>query len=156
MRFLGAGGKLGFGRGSSLYEAFYVGGTFISANYEDQIGFFTTNRIAKWNTTSSAWEHPFGSAMSATVRALDSDSSGNLYVGGSFTTANGTASNGIAKWNTTSSAWEYPFVNGTSTIDLALDSSGNIYFTGGYQIYNNQDYPYFFSLRNNVLSETPQ
>jgi len=99
MRFFGAGGKMGFGRGSSLSETFYIGGNFQSASYEDDIGFIVSNRIAKWNGTQ--WISGFGSGMNNIVRTLVFDSSGNLYAGGNFTTANGVTVNYIAKWNVT-------------------------------------------------------
>ena len=64
------------------------------------------------------------------VFALATDSSGNLYVGGAFTTANGTASSRIAKWNGT--AWEYPFGSGMNgdVRALAFDSNNNLYVGG--------------------------
>jgi len=54
MRFFGAGGKMGFGR--PTFETFYVGGDFTNANYKNQVGFILMTRIARWNTTSAAWE----------------------------------------------------------------------------------------------------
>jgi len=79
-------------------------------------------------------------------------------VGGGFTTANGTASYYTVKWNTTSSAWEYPFGIGLSlsVFDSELDSSGNIYMTGIFTSEYKEIYSSFVSLRNDILSETPQ
>ena len=97
MRFLGAGGKMGFGR-AGKYENIYVGGLFLSANYENQIGFVPTNRVAKWNGNSPS---ALGTGLNNNPFTLIMDSSDNVYVGGGFTTANGVTVNRIAKWNGT-------------------------------------------------------
>jgi len=47
---------------------------------------------------------PLGSGMDKEVYALAFDSNGNLYVGGSFTTAGGVTANRIAKWDGCNSA----------------------------------------------------
>ena len=127
MRFLGAGGKMGFGR-AGKYENIYLGGAFLSANYENQIGFVPTSRVAKWNGTQ--WSG-FGSGMNSIVNALAFDSSGTLHAGGQFTTANGVTVNYIAKWNTVSENWE-GFGSGMSARvnALAFDSSGTLHAGG--------------------------
>ena len=71
------------------------------------------------------------------VYALAFDSSGNLYVGGSFTTAGSTPVNYIAKWNPSSNTWS-SLNNGVSVgvsataNALAFDSSDNLYVGGGF------------------------
>jgi hypothetical protein len=64
-----------------------------------------------------------------TVYALSIDRSGNLYVGGEFTTAGGIAANNIAKWSGTS--WD-TLGSGTSgrVSTLVVDDSGNLYAGG--------------------------
>jgi hypothetical protein len=104
----------------------YAGGTFTTA------GGVAANRIAKWN--GSAWS-ALGTGMSGGtdpyVYALALDSSGNLYAGGSFTTAGGVAANRIAKWNGT--AWSTLGTGMNSAVNtLALDSSGNLYAGGNF------------------------
>lgn len=80
-------------------EAIYVGGAFSVAGCE------TTSNIARWD--GSSWS-PLGTGVNGTVRALTvfDDGSGagpQLYAGGDFTTAGGTAASRIARWD--GSAW---------------------------------------------------
>ena len=124
---------LGTGMDSRVYALavdssgnLYAGGDFTTA------GGVAANYIAKWNgsSTSPSWS-ALGTSLNSGASALAVDSSGNLYAGGDFTTAGGTAANyNIAKWDGT--AWSGL---GTSTNgyvnDLAVDSSGNLY-AGGY------------------------
>jgi hypothetical protein len=67
--------------------------------------------------------------MNNTVNALAVDLSGNLYAGGSFTTAGGISANRIAKWNGTT--W-YALVSGMNSDVNALtfDLSDNLYAGG--------------------------
>jgi hypothetical protein len=69
--------------------------------------------------------------MNGSVNALAIDASGNLYAGGSFTTAGGVTVNRIAKWN--GSTWS-ALGSGMNTIvyALAFDSSGNLYAGGSF------------------------
>ena len=63
------------------------------------------------------------------VRALAVDGAGNLYAGGSFTTAGGVSAIRIAKWDGT--AWA-PLGNGMNSYvyALAVDGAGNLYAGG--------------------------
>lgn len=81
---------------------------------------------AKWNGT--AWS-ALSSGVNDNVRALATDSNGNLYAGGYFTDAGGGAANHVAKWN--GSAWS-PLGSGTgdTVLALALDGRGNLYAAG--------------------------
>jgi hypothetical protein len=86
------------------------------------------------------WEKVGGGATggfnSGSCRTLAFDSSGNLYAGGAFTTANGennTSCNNIAKLAVGATAWT-PVgsgINGTVYI-IAIDISNNIYAGGGF------------------------
>ncbi|MGA1701651.1 MAG: hypothetical protein ACO4BY_11045 [Candidatus Nanopelagicales bacterium] len=64
--------------------------------------------------------------MNNTVYALVTDSAGNLYAGGSFTTAGGAPANRVAKWNGTSWSALGTGMNNNVTA-LATDSAGNLY-----------------------------
>jgi hypothetical protein len=109
----------------------YAGGGFKAA------GTVPANYIAKWN--GSAWSD-LGSGMSGGkgsntyVRALVFDISGNLYAGGSFTTAGGANANYIAKWN--GKAWSAlgsgmgGESSGPYVTSLARDTAGNLYAGG--------------------------
>ncbi|MGD9108100.1 MAG: hypothetical protein PVI75_02905 [Gammaproteobacteria bacterium] len=109
----------------------YAGGLFTTA------GGITVNRIAKWN--GSVWSALVSggqTGMNNTVNALTNDNSGDLYAGGSFTTAGGITVNRVAKWD--GSAWSALASGGQTGIGgggdsvqaLTSDSSGNIYAGG--------------------------
>jgi hypothetical protein len=86
------------------------------------------NNIAKWN--GSTWS-ALSVGMNDTVQALIVDGNGNLYAGGSFTTAGGVAANYIAKWN--GSAWN-ALGAGLSNNGFvrALAIANNNIYAGGY------------------------
>jgi hypothetical protein len=69
--------------------------------------------------------------MNGSVHALAVDASGNLYAGGSFTTAGGITVNRVAKWNGTS--WS-SLGGGVSSVVYALevDTTGNVYAGGNF------------------------
>jgi hypothetical protein len=76
-------------------DALYVGGTFATA------GGTTVNNIAWWN--GATWiSGAFGSGVNGTVNDISVDSSGNIFIGGNFSTQFG---NNFAYWNTTTSTW---------------------------------------------------
>jgi hypothetical protein len=108
----------------------YVGGSF-------NVNEGPSNAIAKWNTTSSAWEYPFGSGMTIgySVYSLAFDSNDNLYAGGFFFSANGVTANHIAKWNGTQFSALGSGTNNTVRA-LAVDSSGNLYIGGDFTTAN--------------------
>ena len=79
--------------------------------------------------TDPAWS-ALGTGMNNNaVFALVTDSAGNLYAGGSFTTAGGTSANYVAKWNGTSWSALGTGMN-TWVTALATDSAGNLYAGG--------------------------
>jgi hypothetical protein len=111
------------------HDNLYVGGNFIT------IGGVAANYIAQWN--GSAWS-ALGSGLSLDasddlpVGAFAFDEMGNLYVGGSFTTAGDVLSLNIAKWN--GSAWSPLGAGvgraGSQVSALAFDGAGNLYAGG--------------------------
>jgi hypothetical protein len=73
----------------------FAGGSFLNA------GGVSASRVAKWD--GSSWT-TLGSGLNNNVQALATDSSGNLYAAGSFTSSGGSLSvNRIARWD--GSAW---------------------------------------------------
>jgi hypothetical protein len=110
----------------------YAGGSFTTA------GGVAASRIAQWN--GSTWS-ALGTGITGShfgsfkVNALVVDGSGNLYAGGSFTTAGGVKSENIAKWN--GIAWGSLGSGigsgiGRSVDALALDSNGTLYAGGNF------------------------
>ena len=81
--------------------------------------------------------------MNGTVSALTTDSSGNVYAGGSFAAA-GEVSNTsyIAKW--TGTAWTAMGTGMNSIVSaLTTDSSGNVYGGGSFSTANGKFRPFF-------------
>jgi hypothetical protein len=117
-------------------RALYVGGDFSNA------GIVPAEGIARWD--GSVWESLTGMNGAALppgsqVRALavyDDGSGPELYVGGSFPTADGIAVNNIARWN--GSSWAQlpgPSGPGVNNVVLALavydDGGGPALYAGG-------------------------
>jgi hypothetical protein len=65
------------------------------------------------------------------VSAAVTDGSGNLYIGGEFTTAGGIAANHIARWNGSSWSALGSGMSGSYPYVLALAVSGNTLYAGG-------------------------
>jgi hypothetical protein len=69
--------------------------------------------------------------MDSWVYALAMDGSGNVYAGGSFTTAGGSSANYIARWD--GSSWSALGTGMNSDVlALAVDGSGNVYAGGSF------------------------
>ena len=105
----------------------YAGGTFTQT-----AGGVTVNKIAKWD--GSLWS-ALGQApdigTNGTVEAVAVDSSGNVYVGGEFTTAGGVTVNNIARWDISTSTWSALGSGMDDDVEaVAVDSSGNVYAGG--------------------------
>jgi hypothetical protein len=109
----------------------YAGGNFTSA------GGVGSASIAKWIAQPSAsWSTMASGMAGGTVNALAVDGAGNVYAGGSFTTAGTTNADDIAKWN--GNAWS---ALGTETgggahlvSALAVDLAGNLYAGGSFTV----------------------
>ena len=101
----------------------YLGGQFTTATNTGGAT-VTVNHVATWN--GSAWS-PLGLGMNDEVDAL-AVSGGEVYAGGWFTTADGSAANYIAKWNGTNwSALDQGMDGGV----YALVVSGSSLYAGG-------------------------
>jgi hypothetical protein len=112
----------------------YAGGDFTTAG-----GINPINYIAKWD--GSAWSALASGGETGTSpddSALIVNDSGNLYVGGQFTTAGGITVNKIAKWD--GSVWSALVSGGQTGVGgfisvvntFTNDSSGNIYAGGNF------------------------
>ncbi|WP_310397721.1 hypothetical protein [Hymenobacter sp.] len=106
----------------------YAGGSFAQA------GGIAANNVARWNGTawSSLGTGP-ANGVSGVVNALVSTSSGDLYVGGYFIRAGGTAVNRLARWNGT--AWSDMNTGVASGSNeyvsaLAVGANGEVYVGG--------------------------
>jgi hypothetical protein len=106
----------------------YAGGAFTQA------GGVVASHLARWDGTSwSSLGSGGGSAPPPDVRTLTVDGTGNLYVGGVFTTIGGVSANNVARWDGTS--WS-PLGSGTdSGIEaLAVDETGLLYAGGWFTV----------------------
>ncbi|UOQ51951.1 beta strand repeat-containing protein [Hymenobacter cellulosivorans] len=109
--------------GSTLY----VGGGLTGANGSG----IPVNRVAKWD--GAAWS-ALGTGVTTTgggysiVHTLATDSNGDLYVGGEFTTAGSLAANNIAKWSNSSWSTLGSGVNGPV---IRLATNGTDLYVGG-------------------------
>ena len=109
----------------------YVGGLFVS------VGKVAAYGVAKWD--GQAWS-ALGAGMhngiyQAVVYALATDSAGNLYAGGAFSTAGEVGANNLAKWD--GSTWSALSTGlgdyaGDHVRTLALDGLGNLYAGGAF------------------------
>ncbi|MBO2009354.1 T9SS type A sorting domain-containing protein [Hymenobacter negativus] len=107
----------------------YAGGNFTQA------GGLPANYIARWN--GSAWSSMGtgpSNGVNYFVRTLAVASNGDLYAGGNFSQAGGTAANNVAKWNgTTWSSLGTGTANGVDVGVIALAVAGNSeVYVGGY------------------------
>jgi len=124
----------------------YVGGGFTTVQDETNKAPLLVNRIAIWDISNNVWKQ-FSIAnyngVNSTVTTLLLDSSNNqLYVGGSFTTAQDTTNtaiisvNRIARWDISNNVWKqfgnanYNGTNGT-VYALELDYLNNQLYVGG-------------------------
>ena len=107
-----------------------IGGTFQSLNGVSRLNLakFAPNGALDPNWT------PAVGPSSGTVNAIVVDGSGNIYIGGSFTSVNGVSQSTLARLKpdgTLDNAWS-PTLDGqnNSVLALALDGTGNL-FAGG-------------------------
>lgn len=104
----------------------YMGGAFTTLDG------FTVNRVADLGAIST--DPRLGSGLNGTVYCMALDAAGNLYVGGTFSTAGGGASPGIAKWN--GSVWTALGSGlsggGAYAKSIIIDASGNLYAAGNF------------------------
>jgi len=79
---------------------------------------------------SAAIWSPVGTGMSGPVYDIATDASSNVYAGGEFTTAGGTAANNIAQW--TGSAWSGLSSGTSGPVTSVLVSPGGQRYVGGF------------------------
>ena len=136
----GAWTTLGSGMDAEVYAlALDKTGNLYAGGYFTTAGGVAANHVAKWNPTTRKWSAlgtGSNNGVGGLVKTLACDASGNLYAGGSFTTAGGANANYIAKWNGT--AWVTLGTGGSNGVGLdvnalAFDAAGNLYVGGWFE-----------------------
>lgn len=132
----------------------YIGGNFTQYNG------VSINRIARLNSNGTIDTTFSGvtTGFNADVRTIKFDASGNLYVGGDFTTYNGVTNNRIIKLNTdgtkdTSFDNITGFTNGV-VLDIQFDSTGALWVGGSFTLYKGISTPYLIKLTTGGTIDT--
>jgi len=109
----------------------YFGGAFTSAG-----GVANTAKVAVWDLTTGAFS-AMGTGTNNTVFAVYvEEASGDVYIGGAFTTVNGSNYHGVARWDYADQGWHSigttnEGVN-ASCLSITGAAMGNIYFGGAF------------------------
>lgn len=100
----------------------------ISTTYGQEYG------IARYNPTTNQWTSVGGGfASGTTLRALAIDASGNIYVGGSFTsTRSGVSANYIAKFTVSTGTWSALGTGANSIVYAATMAGNDLYIAGSF------------------------
>jgi hypothetical protein len=116
----------------------YALGNFNSYQGND-VGIISLSTTGSKNTSFNNYKGFVNSAGFAVVRAIAKDSSGNVYIGGSFTSYNGTSANNIIKLFSDGSidtSFNYGTGFNNSVRAIVINSDGKIYAAGGFTTYN--------------------
>lgn len=150
------GTALGTGSGRALALAsdgkIYVGGNFTAYNGTNKNGLVRVNSNGSLDTTFNTVGTGFNNG--ATVYAIALAPDGKIYVGGDFTSYNGTNVNRIVRLNSNGSV-DGTFSIGTGfnaaprTIKMAPDFSGDLYVGGEFTQYKNVNRSYLVRLDEN-------
>lgn len=117
----------------------YVAGEFTTYNGTDSNYIIRLNEDGSIDTGFNVGTG-FNVSISTRARSIAAvpDGSGDIYVGGNFTSYNGTGSNGIIRLNSDGSI-ENSFSVGSGfdgeVISLAIDNNGDIYAAGSFTVY---------------------
>lgn len=128
-------GVNGYVRGITIdsnFTTLYVGGQFLTADGS------TVNQIARYSITNNAWGATMGTGLPSFSEYVDKvcldDAHNTLYVGGYFSSINGTPYTSIAKYNyistvktTLTGLFKYKYTNYTS-IDMGTNASINCFY----------------------------
>jgi hypothetical protein len=102
----------------------YLGGGFTDINH---VGI---NRIVSYDRTTGTWS-AMGTGFDNAVRALAVAPNGDVYAGGSFTTADGGAAMHVAMWD--GAAWNACGAGTDGDVyAIAIDRNGIVYVGGGF------------------------
>jgi hypothetical protein len=118
------------GGGDTVYALAVSGSNLYAGGQFTTVGGSAANYIAKWNGSSwSALGSGMGPSGSSPFVSALAVSGSDLYAGGRFTTAGGSAATNIARWN--GSSWT-ALGSGMDYYVFALAASGSDLYAGGY------------------------
>jgi hypothetical protein len=132
----------------------YVGGAFTSYNKT------LSNRIVRLNgdgTIDSSFNIGTGFDSEVRALALATDGSGDLYVGGVFTSYNGTSANRIVRLNangTIDSDFNIGVGFDNTVLALAIDKFGDLYAGGAFSMYQGGSSNHIIRLNDNGTRDT--
>ncbi len=123
---------LSFGVDGPVYTLLYGENTLIAGGNFSLASGVVAHGIARWN--GSNWArvgNTPSTSVNGTIHSAAFAPNGDLYVGGSFTTAGSTTANSIARWD--GIRWHALGSGVDGTVQaLAVDSKGNIYAGGDF------------------------
>jgi hypothetical protein len=120
---------------NQLTQFLYVGGSFSGTGYGNLVRYSFSTYAKKYDPTFD-----IGTGFNNSVRAICVDSNDNVYVGGDFTTCNGSVCNRIVKLNVngeidtsfnTGDGFDVGVVN-----SIAIDDLGDLYVGGDFNRYD--------------------
>jgi len=104
----------------------YAGGETADMN-----GIANADYVMQYTIATDTWA-AMGTGMNAAVNVLKVGPDGNIYAGGDFTTAGGTAVRGVAMWNGSTWAAIGPPSAGGVVNDISWDRNENLYVAGAF------------------------
>lgn len=131
MRYRGMGSNV-----DNIVNAFAIDSTrniLYFAGYFTSVNGTTNNRIGRYDIVNNSWGAPLGSGLNDRVLTLALDSSRNmLFIGGVFSTANGTTVNAIVRYDIVNATWNAMGTGITGNVNkLVIDSTRNILYVAG-------------------------
>ena len=133
-----------------------IGGAFSTYNFGGATPARCIIRLNADGTPDSSFN--YGSGFNNNVNSISIDNSGNVLVGGIFTTYNGSSVNGLARL-LSNGQLDLSFTGGTqfspaSVSALAVDSNNNIYAGGSFTAYNGTLVSRIVRLHNSGIIDT--
>lgn len=150
----------GFNNNTFAFQSLFVGGDnglIATGNFTSYNG-ITANRIIKLNPNGSVdTSFVYGTGFNNITSGVSIDSNNKIYIGGSFTSYNGTSANRIIRLNPNGSR-DTGFVYGTGfnnvVNSIAVNSDNTLFVTGYFTAYNGTSANKVIKLNSNGSVDT--